>query len=439
MIPLPALDEQSETPLYRQLFDAIRVAIRDGVLPPGHRLPPTRELAGSLSLNRTTVSAAYELLDQAGLIRSHVGRGSFVAEPSSSPISFATSRPLDDLFPLDEFRATVREVMADASIAAILQLGAPHGYAPLRRYLGANETEDVLVTNGCQQALDLIQRVLAPLGTAVMVEDPTYPGLKNVFERGGVRLIPLPRWEPGARLAIVTPNFQNPTGHTMSLSERHQLLRDAREQGVTLIEIDIYSALRYQGEALPSLAELDDTGSVLQIGSFSKVSFPGLRIGWVKGRRDLIARLAEAKQWTDLHTDQLSQAIVLRFAESGRLETHRQRVIATGQEQLAAVATALEREMPPGTTFTRPDGGMNLWVRLPAQLDAAALLPEAQRVGVNYLPARYFAVSRPEPGAFRLSFGGLTPERISAGVALLGEVFRRESPDVHPELLTAMV
>ena len=439
MIPLPALDEHSETPLYRQLFDAIRVAIRDGVLVPGHRLPPTRELAGSLGLNRTTVSAAYELLDQAGLIRSHVGRGSFVAEPATSPISFATSRPLDELFPLDEFRATVREVMADAGIAAILQLGAPHGYAPLRRYLGANETEDVLVTNGCQQALDLIQRVLAPLGTAVMVEDPTYPGLKNVFERGGVRLIPLPRWEAGARLAIVTPNFQNPTGHTMSLAERQQLLRDAREQGVTLIEIDIYSALRYQGDPLPSLAELDETGSVLQIGSFSKVSFPGLRIGWVKGRRDLIARLAEAKQWTDLHTDQLSQAIVLRFAESGRLEAHRQKVIETGREQLAAVTAALAREMPAGTTFTRPEGGMNLWVRLPEPLDAAALLPEAQRMGVSYLPARYFAVSRPEPGAFRLSFGGLTPERISAGVAVLGEVFRRESPEVHPELLTAMV
>lgn len=397
----------------------------------GDRLPPTRELAGTLGLNRTTVAAAYDLLEQEGLIKGHVGRGSFVA---AGTISFATSRPLEELFPMEDFRAAARDVLADSRLAHLLQLGASQGYAPLREYLGG---QDILITSGCQQALDLIQRVLAPSGTTVMVEDPTYPGLKNVFERGGARLLPL--GDTPAALAVVTPNFQNPTGRTMTLAERESLLRTARQRNVLVVEIDIYSALRYRGEPLPSLAELDGSDNVVQVGSFSKVAFPGLRIGWIKARPDLLSRLAEAKQWTDLHSDQLSQAILLKFAESGKLEAHRKRVVENGRLQLDAVLSTLDREMPAGTTFTRPDGGMNLWVTLPAALDAGAILPEAQKAGVTYLPSRYFEIAQRDRSSFRLSFGGLTPERIGQGVALLGKVFAATVPAARPDLETAMV
>jgi len=431
----PALDEHSETPIYRQLFDFIRSSILDGSISLGDRLPPTRELAGQLGLNRATVSAAYELLEQEGLIRGHVGRGSFVAD---GPISFATSRPIEELFPLDDFRVSTREVLADPAIAAILQLGAPQGYGPLRDYLSAG-SGDILVTSGCQQALDLLQRALAPAGSTVLVEDPTYPGLKNVFENAGVRLAPLGSAGVRSTLAVVTPNFQNPTGRTMPLDERERLVRDMRDRRTRLVELDIYSALRYRGEPLPSLLELDGGANVIQIGSFSKIAFPGLRVGWVKAPRDVAMRLTEAKQWTDLHTDQLAQAILLRFAESGRLEAHRRRVVEHGARQLAAALSALEREMPTGTEFTRPDGGMNLWVRLPAPLDAETLAEEARRMGVAYLSSRYFAVGEPDPAAFRLSFGGLSPERIARGVALLGEAFRRDTPVAPREFATALV
>lgn len=430
----PVLDERSETPIYRQLYDSIRSSILDGSVGLGDRLPPTRELAGQLGLNRATVSAAYELLEQDGLIRGHVGRGSFVAD---GPISFATSRPLEELFPLDDFRISAREVLADPAIATILQLGAPQGYGPLRDYLSSSG--DVLITTGCQQALDLLQRVLAPAGSTVLVEDPTYPGLKNVFENAGVRLAPLGTAGARSTLAIVTPNFQNPTGRSMPLEERERLVREMRDRRTRLVELDIYSALRYRGEELPSLLELDGGANVIQIGSFSKIAFPGLRVGWVKAPRDVAMRLVEAKQWTDLHTDQLAQAILLRFAESGRLDAHRRRVVEHGASQLQAALSALDREMPYGTEFTRPDGGMNLWVRLPAPLDAAALLPEAQRMGVAYLPSRYFAVGEADPAAFRLSFGGLSPERIARGVTLLGEAFRREIPAAPREFATALV
>ncbi len=442
MIPFPQLDQNAEIPLYRQLYESIRSSILNGKLSRGEKLPPTRELAGQLGLNRTTVSAAYELLENEGLIRGHVGRGSFVAgefiDPQQSTgtdqiISFATSRPMEELFPLEDFRTTVQEVASEPEVTSLLQLGAPQGYAPLRGWLGG----EVLITSGCQQALDLLQRVLVPQGSTVLVDDPTYPGLKNIFERAGVQLAPLDSSTHSASLAIVTPNFHNPTGRTMSLAERQQLLKHAADRQMTVVELDIYSQLRYHGEPLPSLAELDGSDSVIQIGSFSKIAFPGLRVGWMRGQRDLIARMTEAKQWMDLHTDQFSQAILLRFAESGRLDKHRKRVIEYGTRQLEATLSALEKEMPAGTTFSQPEGGMNLWVSLPAPMDASAMMAEAQRAGVAYLPARYFSIGPADPGSFRLSFGSLTPERIEQGIHLLGKTFRQEMP--FQEFVTAMV
>jgi 2-aminoadipate transaminase len=151
-----------------------------------------------------------------------------------------------------------------------------------------------------------------------------------------------------------------------------------------------------------------------------------LRVGWVFGPKALIGRLAEAKLLADLHTDQLSQAVMLRFVESGRLAAHRARMVAAGAERLRTVLSACEELLPAGTKFTRPEGGMNLWVRLPEPLDAAELLSRAERAGVVYAPGRYFEVSHHESGSLRLSFAGLAPDRIRAGVAILGEIFSSE-------------
>jgi 2-aminoadipate transaminase len=146
----------------------------------------------------------------------------------------------------------------------------------------------------------------------------------------------------------------------------------------------------------------------------------------VIGPRPLIEKLTEAKQWSDLHTDQLSQAVLLRFAESGRLEQHRQQMLAAGRERLHAVLSACEKYLPAGTTFTRPRGGMSLWIRLPAALDAGELLPRAEREGVTYLPGKYFSVSQPEPNSLRVSFAGMTPDQIRSGIAILGRIFQNE-------------
>lgn len=475
MFPRPQLEYGSEVPLYRQVYEHIRDQIRSGRMARGERLPATRTLAGMLGLNRTTISAAYELLHSEGLIRGHVGRGSFVAGEPAGPapgldweellagapaagsppepprgkvISFSTSQPSEALFPLEAFRASCEEVLKEAELAAILQLGSPGGYPPLQRYLLeearraglARPSDDLLVTSGCQQALDLIQRALVRGGETVVVEDPVYPGLKNLFVRAGARVAGAAVGPEGVdlaeverllasrtvRLLVVTSNFQNPTGATLPAGARRALVRLARTSGTVLVENDIYGELRYRGEAAPLMKRLDGAGDTVLLGSFSKITFPGLRVGWVLGPRALVSRLAEIKQWTDLHTDQLAQAVLLRFAESGRLEEHRKRVRAAGRKRLEALLEACEEHLPRGASFTRPEGGMNVWVRLPEPLDAAELLPRAQNEGASYLPGRYFEVSRRHRGSLRLSFASLAPEEIRAGLAALGRVFQEE-------------
>ena len=473
MIPQPRLDPQSEVPLYQQLYRHFTELIRSGSLKRGERLPPTRELAGLIGLNRTTVSAAYELLEADGLIAGHVGRGSYVtsgdapgaeglnwnailesagsgsAQPNlSGAISFAVSRPSENLFPIDDFRASCQEVMANADFASVLQLGSPGGYEPLRQYLieAAQQEgvmrpgDDMVITSGCQQALDLARRVLVRAGDRVLVEEPVFPGLKNLFVEAGADLIGIPVHQEGldllqleralakasAKAIVVTSNFQNPTGTTLSRDARTTVLRLARAAGVPLIENDIYGQLRYEGEPISTIKQMDETGDTILLRSFSKVSFPGLRVGWAIGPRGFIARMTESKQLSDLHSDQLSQAALLRFAQSGRLEAHHQRVLKAGSERLATTLAACQRYLPEGTEFTRPQGGMNLWIRLPEPLDAGELLARAQREGVTYLPGKYFSVNRSQPSALRLSFAGLEPEQIEKGVRILGEIFSSE-------------
>ena len=452
------LDPKSPVPLYRQLASHFIAEIEAGKRQNGERLPATRELAGQLGLNRTTVSAAYDLLDQEGWISGEVGRGSFVrsrrlpelvdwvrfAPRSTAPrlpafpaaaISFAQSRPSEDLFPVEAFRESAEAVLRSGQLPAILQLGTAAGYEPLRQHLleqaraegNATGNDDLLITSGCQQALSLLRDVAVRPGDMVALEDPIYPGLRNLFPHSvdavtgvamgseGIDVEAIARLH--CKLAVVTPSFQNPTGATLPLERREALLR---VPGTVFVENDIYSALRYRGEALPTLKQLDRQERVVLLRSFSKIAFPGLRVGWMIGPRPLIQRLTEAKQLTDLHTDQFSQSVLLHFAESGRLAEHQRRMREAGGQRLTAAISALRREFPAGTRFGEPEGGMNVWVRLPGSLDAADLLPRAQAEGVTFLPGKYFAVTSGYNDALRLSFAGLTEDKIARGIKVLG-------------------
>jgi len=459
----------------------IRALIERGTLHGGERLPATRELATQLGLNRATVSAAYSMLEQSGILLGHVGRGSFVAKDAAaapqgttpsldwdsilSPLEFATlpaanieinlasSRPAAANFPLGAFRRLTKEVIDSPEAENILQLGSPHGYAPLRRYLMdqavseglARASDDLLMTNGCQQALDLIARMFftsdgAHAGRPVALESPVYHGLLRVFARAGASVIPVPvdgdGMDPDAletalvrdrpRIVVVTPSFQNPMGTTLTLERRKRVVDLAQRSGTVLIENDIYSELRYRGKPLPTLKELDTTGNVILLRSYSKVSFPGLRVGWVIGPQPFIARLAESKQISDLHSDQLSQAVLLRFAQSGELARHLKQTRSAGLRRLEAALNACEKFLPKGSSFTRPDGGMCYWIELPAPLNAENVLPRAEKRGVSYLPGTLFSNRPAHRRGLRVSFGGLTPEQITSGIRLIAEAASEE-------------
>ena len=368
VIPRPQLDPQSEVPLYHQLCRHFTELIRSGSLKQGERLPPTRELAGLLGLNRTTVSAAYELLESDGLITGHVGRGSFVtggetvpaaglnwdaildaSHATSAPeslqagpdtISFAVSRPSEELFPMDDFRASCEEVMAGPDFASVLQLGSPGGYEPLRQYLieeHASEGvlrpgDDLMITSGCQQALDLVRRVLVRAGRQGPgrgsglsgFEEPVSRGRRGADRHSSACQT---EWTSRSSNARLRKRESKAAGGDAQFSEsdrRHLAAQAAKPfcawsatRGAVLIENDIYGELRYEGETLPTLKQMDETGDVILLRSFSKIAFPGLRVGWAIGPRAVIARMMEAKQLSDLHTDQFSQAVLLRFAEVG--------------------------------------------------------------------------------------------------------------------------
>jgi 2-aminoadipate transaminase len=468
----PDLDSTSEIPLYRQLGGYVQRLITAGELQAGDRLPPTRELAGQLGLNRTTVSAAYEWLESEGLIQGAVGRGSFVlgnsarltigaalgtpgidwshaltpsmfassGSPASNVIDFSSSRPSEHLFPLDDFRSCCAEVLANRQLQSLLQLGSPYGHAPLRAWLlararqqgVAGDHDDVLITNGCQQAVDILRRALTQSGTKVAIEEPVYPGLRNLFLDAGADLIGVPvtdegmdlhglrrALDSGAKVVVITPSFQNPTGATIPAAARSALIALTRAAGAVVIENDIYSDLVYQGTGQARLKSLDP--NVILLGSFSKIAFPGVRVGWIIAPKPVIARAAELKQLTDLHTDQLSQSFLLHFAESGRLAKHETTVIAAGREKLRAVEQACEKYLPT-CRYAVPSGGMNMWIDMPEGLDAGALRGLARQAGVDYLPGRYFSVSRSLDSGLRLSFAGLEPADIRRGIAILGGV-----------------
>ncbi len=480
------LDTSSEIPLYRQVADAISSLIESSSLAAGDRLPATRELAAQLGLNRTTISAAYALLEQSHRIEGQVGRGSFVAarvnvaadankdvfvpgglssgrdwqallppaESAPRPsranisISFASSSPGDDQLPLAQFRRIAKQVIESPEASEILQLGSSLGYGPLRRFLLKEATQagiarpidDLMVTNGCQQALDLLARLFARPGVAVLAEDPVYRGLLRVFSRSGADLVGVPVDERGIdiealeaalvrhrpKLLLVTPTFQNPTGSTMPLERRERVIALADRFGCVLVESDIYSELRYRGSPLPTIKQIDHSGSVILLRSYSKIGFPGLRVGWVIAPRPVIARLAEAKEASDLHSDQLAQAVLLRFAESGELAGHLSRIRQSGADRLQAALDACASCLPAHSMYTRPEGGLNLWIELAAPLTADAVLRRAQENGVTFLTGPYFSARHAHLRGLRISFGGLTPAQITRGIQILGEAAHKE-------------
>jgi DNA-binding transcriptional MocR family regulator len=485
---LITLDTTLDKPLYAQIRDQIRDRISNGALKIGERLEPSRELAKRLGVHRTTVSNAYAELEADGLIEGTVGRGTFVSplasevrrppEPARRAnqdvfwqsflaqeqrddslgrlmasalepgvISFATAHGPDDLTPVDLVRRATDAVLRRDG-PTILQYGSSDGYAPLKTYLQARarkdgiplETDELLITNGCQQSLDLIRHSLVAPGDVVVCENPTYPGLWNIFDSSDIRLIGMPVTPEGwdldyltavleqnkVKLILLSPTFHNPTGATMTLEARKRLLQIAAAFQVPIVEDDIYGALRYRGRELPPLKALDTAGLVIYLNSFSKVGFSGLRVGWVAASRRVISRLRWAKQRADLHTNLLGQAVLEDLGRRGALDKFIRRIRKEYAAKLGLLELSMQRFFPSEVKVVDPDGGMAVWVELPPGHDAEALLGRAQERGVIFAPARYFYFQNPRHNAFRLCFTAAKAQQIEHGVKVLGEVLKEE-------------
>jgi GntR family transcriptional regulator/MocR family aminotransferase len=368
----------------------------------------------------------------------------WAAKPGT--LSFAGGQPEPATFPLEPFRRALNRVMKRDG-RTLLQYGTTGGYPPfvelLRRFLvekGIVATpEEILIVNGSQQGLDLVARVFVGPGDPVVVEDPTYHGALNALRALRARILPVPVDQDGLdvsalerllererpKLLYTMPTFQNPTGATLSLARRRRLVALAAAHGLPILEDDFKGDLRYAGEELPALRGLPGGEDVIYAGTFSKMLFPGMRLGWIVAPVPVIARLAAAKASADLSTSFLFQAAMVEFAKGTTLEKHARAVRLEYLRRRDALVRALSKEMPEGVTWTVPEGGFSLALRLPAALDSAELLPRAAAHGVVFTPGRVFSATG-EGRVIRLSFGGMKTHQIPEATKRLAAAIQEE-------------
>ncbi len=358
-------------------------------------------------------------------------------------VSLAGGLPSADTFPIEAMREACTKVLRDAPREA-LQYAASEGYAPLREWVAAHlhqqqgmtvSPEQVLITTGSQQGLDLAAKVLIDSDARVLVETPTYLGALQAFTPYEPNIVavdsdhegPLPEAlaaaASGARFAYLLPNFQNPTGHVYTEARRAAVVAAAQAKGLPLLEDNPYGDLWFDAPPPPSLASRWPEG-VLYLGSFSKVLAPGLRLGYIVAPPPLFPKLLQAKQAADLHTPIFNQRVVYEVIRNGFLDTHVPAIRARYKLHRDAMQASLARHLSGIAQWHTPVGGMFFWLELPAHIDAVALLPKAVDAGMAYVPGAAFYASAPRKNTLRLSFVTSPPEKIEAGVAALAQVLK---------------
>jgi DNA-binding transcriptional MocR family regulator len=475
---------RTSRPLYSHLVSLLESAISRGELPSGARVPPERELAQRLRVSRTTVVSAYRELESRGLVRGYVGRGTFVCaapEPSGTPfawrgkiaaaalragdttlrdtlrhssdarlLSLAAGEPAIDRFPTAAFQEAIDYALKRHGLS-VWRHGPTEGQGVLRGAIAERfgvPAESVLVLAGAQQGLDLLARCLIDPGDAVVMDRPGYLGAIQSFKAAGAKLIGwdivradideledlLVRYRP--KLIYTNPTFQNPTGVTMPIRTRREMLKLAERYRVPIVEDATYRELYFSDVPPPSLREIDTHDLVIHLTSFSKVLAPGLRLGWLSAAPSIVDQIAILKQRLDPHTQNLVQFAMAWLIQQGSFDGHLKTLRAEHARRAAAMIGALGRHVNPGVLrFARPQGGLYLWCRLAAGMDARALLDRALAAGVAFVPGHAFYGDAAGDSELRLCFSSVLPTAVDDAVKRLASAISAASETPARELM----
>lgn len=394
----------------------------------------------------STTAQPYTFSQRAQKITSSTIREILKVTERPEIISFAGGLPAPKGFPVDIINSAFDRVLRQNGESA-LQYGPTEGYAPLREWVaqdqkrvGAGDVspDEVLIVSGSQQALDMLGKLFIDPGSNVLVEAPSYLGALQSFSLFEPSYVAVPTDEGGlipagltdervkdARFIYVLPNFQNPTGLTLNLERRQELVQRCAAANLPIIEDDPYGDLRYAGTALPGLLGLGRAAgaTVIRLGTFSKVLAPGLRLGYIVAPKPIISKLVQIKQATDLHTATLTQMAVYETVKDGFLTTHLPAVCELYKEQCGYMLDAMQEHFPAGATWTIPEGGMFIWVTLPAHIDATELLARSIAKNVAFVPGEpFFSGAEAQCNTLRLSFVTVSEEKIRQGIATLGQL-----------------
>lgn len=483
------LNRNGETPLFRQVFFQLKDLMDTGVLKPGFRMPPTRELAVSHGLNRSTVYKAYEELWALGYLQSRPGSYSYVrskkkvtglkqkqqstgiawdevcvppvndiyeahreleamidSTPKENIINLARLSPDPRLLPVEEFRKSLNTALKEQG-AEILKYPDPQGYKPLRKFIAnrmqihgiAVSSDQLLITNGAQNAIDIVMKLLAKPGRPVFVESPTYHSVLPLLKYYNARIIGIPMKVDGMDLGMLKqrleetrpsflytiPNFQNPTGITSSQGNREELLTLCEHYGVPLVEDAFEEEMKYFGKVPLSIKSMDTHQIVIYLGTFSKVLFPGIRVGWVAAHKECIRRMTAVKKYSDLASNYLVQAALYEFCRTGHYELHLKRIHRIYRKRMQTTIRALKTYLNfKGVSWIEPTGGYLVWLTFE---NAPITEEELHRLflhsRVSIAPGRMFFPDGKETqrSSFRLSISALDEAEIDEGIKRLGE------------------
>jgi GntR family transcriptional regulator/MocR family aminotransferase len=479
------VDKTNTQPLFQQVFEQLKQMIELGVLQSNEHLPSTRKLAEMLGVHRTTIYRAYEELWAAGYLEATAGsysrvrrRNLLASQPTdeehslidwenciseaagqlqdyktlqristATTIDFAPLSPDSELLPVDDFRHCLNHVLLNNK-ASLLQYGSPLGYQPLRVYLAnqmrqhgiATQAGEIMLTNGMQNGIDLVLKLLTNPGDCIVTESPSYASALSLMRYLGLQIVGIPMTTDGMNLELLEiqlkkhrpkliytmPTFQNPTGLSTSQTHREQLLALCEKYRVPLVEDGFEEEMKYFGKAVLPIKSMDKNRVVIYLGTFSKILFPGIRVGWIVAPAALIAKMGNIKRVSEISGSPLVQAAVHQFCQQGFYELHKKRLHRVYRKRMqTALLACREFLSTPQIQWTKPDGGYLIWISLKTiHLTEDELITQLAEAGITVSPgSRFF----PEPNNevhFRLSIAHRNEDEIREGIRRIGEILK---------------